>query len=142
MLMGLLGANSGPAGVKPSALLLPSECTETHGDSAHCSARLITEPSARDHVWFGAHSGLGIVIAGISAKCQQRKWRRLFDHLVRPREQCRRNGQPAGLCGSQVHDQLKPCWTLNRYIGGSGTFEYFVYVKSHSPHDLHGIWSI
>src|SRR4030081_148510 len=78
----------------------------------------------------------------MSEKCQQRKWRRLFDHLVRPREQCRRNGQPAGLCGSQVHDQLKPCWTLNRYIGGSGTFEYFVYVKSHSPHNLHGIWSI
>src|SRR4051794_17808834 len=54
-----------------------------------------------------------------SENCQPRKWRGLFDHLVRPREQCGRNGQPVRFCGSQVHDQLKPCRALDRYIGWS-----------------------
>jgi hypothetical protein len=47
----------------------------------------------------------------------------LFDHLVGPREQARRQLEVERLCGSQVDDQLKMCRLLNWKLGWLFTFD-------------------
>ena len=49
---------------------------------------------------------------GMSALCQKQTFcsaakERLFDHLVGARVECGRQGDPVGICGSQIDDDLE-----------------------------------
>src|SRR5262245_14056282 len=48
---------------------------------------------------------------------------RLLDHLVRPEEEHRGNGQAQRLGGFEVDDQLKAHRLLHRQVSGPGAFE-------------------
>jgi hypothetical protein len=64
----------------------------------------------------------------MSEKCQSRTSVRLFDHLIRAGEQCRRNGKPQCAGGLEIDDQLQRGGLLDGKVSGSCTFQYLVHV--------------
>src|SRR5262249_518135 len=51
-----------------------------------------------------------------------------LDHLVSARKECGRYGQTERLGGSEIDDQFKYGWLLNRQVGRLGAFQDFVNV--------------
>src|SRR5262249_14852090 len=56
-----------------------------------------------------------------------------MNHLVRPRQHCRRNRQAECLDGLEVDDQLYLHGLLDGEVGGLGALEDLVYVSSPPP---------
>src|SRR6266446_1513120 len=57
----------------------------------------------------------------------------LLNHLIRPLQERRRDGQAEGLGGLEVDDQFEGRGLLDGKLGRLGTFENFVYVVSTPP---------
>ena len=62
---------------------------------------------------------------GMSALCQKRTSRRLFDHLVGAAEQRPRNGEAERLCGLEVDDQFDFRRLHHRQVGRLLALENF-----------------
>src|SRR4029453_282157 len=60
----------------------------------------------------------------------------LFDDLIRPRQQRRRDGEAEGLGGLEVDDQLERCRLLNRKVRRLGPFQNPVHHVRGAPEDV------
>src|SRR4029453_191111 len=66
----------------------------------------------------------------------------LLDHLIRPPQERRRDGQAERLGGLEVDDQLKLRGLLYGQVGGIGAFQDLVHVGGGTPPYLRAVWTI
>src|SRR5690242_20723019 len=57
----------------------------------------------------------------------------LLDHLIRPRQERRRDRQAEGLGGLEVHDQIELCRLLDREVARLAALEDLVHVPGGAP---------
>ena len=67
---------------------------------------------------------------------------RLLDHLIRPRQQRRRDGEAEGLRGLQVDDEVEFRRLLNRKIARLGALENLIHIIGGASEKIEIIWRV